>query len=249
MLPYYSSGEATRSCLLTKYCSLEEALPSATGNEPISNDSSQVEELPSGSDSHGDESPATGDTSAIPNGGDLESATQNDGDQEGATPKNGGVAAGCAHAGSSEEGGKVNPDTDGRSDQEDASPIPDKEPTDLQEVGEELTRSQHSPMKVLDDGLKKVSPRLPAFDPERFRNRYFEIRESPLSGLGAFARQDIQRGTTILVEEQLIQVKNWDIFDQLDNLTPHLREAYFRLHAYWDNPLIDRATAILRTNG
>ena len=82
-----------------------------------------------------------------------------------------------------------------------------------------------------------------------FRNRYFEIKSSPISGFGVFALQDIEAGTTILIEKAVLNTTEETVFSDLERLKPELIQAYYHLHAHYETPNLDRVTAILRTNG
>ncbi|RYP16570.1 hypothetical protein DL765_005031 [Monosporascus sp. GIB2] len=98
--------------------------------------------------------------------------------------------------------------------------------------------------------LSKVYiPQLPSSNPEKFSNRYFAIKRSNISGLGAFAQRDLKRGWTILVERAIIEATEQTFYDELDKLTPDLKQAFSRLHAYFETPNLDPNMAILRTNG
>ncbi|KAI1489767.1 hypothetical protein F5X96DRAFT_695490 [Biscogniauxia mediterranea] len=97
------------------------------------------------------------------------------------------------------------------------------------------------------DGLYPASDE----DPESFRNDLFEVKKSPLGGLGAFARRDLRAGEVILVERALVVADQTTIYDALDALTPPQRGAFARLHAYVRTPndLCDgRRYATFRTN-
>ncbi|RYO90452.1 hypothetical protein DL766_007395 [Monosporascus sp. MC13-8B] len=100
------------------------------------------------------------------------------------------------------------------------------------------------------DWLSKVYiPQMPSSNPEEFSNRYFAIKRSNISGLGAFAQRDLKRGWTILVERAIIEATEQTFYDELDKLTPDLKQAFSRLHAYFETPNLDPNMAILRTNG
>ncbi|KAI1638981.1 hypothetical protein F4809DRAFT_658713 [Biscogniauxia mediterranea] len=97
------------------------------------------------------------------------------------------------------------------------------------------------------DGLYPASP----LDPESFRNDFFEVKESPLGGLGAFARRDLRAGEVVLVERALVVADQTTIYDALDALAPAQRGAFARLHAFVRTPndLCDgRRYATFRTN-
>ncbi|RYP61151.1 hypothetical protein DL771_010225 [Monosporascus sp. 5C6A] len=101
-----------------------------------------------------------------------------------------------------------------------------------------------------EDGLSNVSiPQLPSSNPEEFSNRYFAIKRSDISGLGAFAQTDLKRGCTIHVERAVIEATEQTFYDELHKLTPDLKQAFSRLHAYFETPNLDPNMAILRTNG
>ncbi|RYP10651.1 hypothetical protein DL764_000535 [Monosporascus ibericus] len=100
------------------------------------------------------------------------------------------------------------------------------------------------------DWLSKIYiPQLPSSNPEVFSNRYFAIKRSDISGLGAFAQRDLKRGWTIHVERAVIEATEDTLYDELDKLTPDLKQAFSRLHAYFETPNLDPNMAILRTNG
>ncbi|RYP41106.1 hypothetical protein DL767_001267 [Monosporascus sp. MG133] len=103
---------------------------------------------------------------------------------------------------------------------------------------------------VSKDWLSKIYiPQLPSSNPEGFSNRYFAIKRSDISGLGAFAQRDLKRGWTIHVERAVIEATEKTFYDELDKLTPDLKQAFSRLHAYFETPNVDPNMAILRTNG
>ncbi|KAI1502943.1 hypothetical protein F5X99DRAFT_426528 [Biscogniauxia marginata] len=88
-------------------------------------------------------------------------------------------------------------------------------------------------------------------DPESFKNDFFEVKKSPLGGLGAFARVDIKARETILVERELLVANQTTIYDAVDELTPAQRKAFFRLHTFIRTPndLFDgKRYATFRTN-
>ncbi len=94
-----------------------------------------------------------------------------------------------------------------------------------------------------------IYPHPPSDCPEQYSNRYFAIRQSSLSGLGAFALRDLKKGTTIHLEKALIQADTRTLYDELEKLAPNLRQAYFRLHVYFGNSRSDLRSAIFQTNG
>ena len=99
------------------------------------------------------------------------------------------------------------------------------------------------------DRLARDRANQPARDPELFRNRYLEIKSSPLSGLGIFALQDLHIGTEILREKAILVTSERTIYSDLEKLRPNILQAFYRLHAHYNDRNIDRSTAILRTNG
>ncbi|RYP78320.1 hypothetical protein DL769_003198 [Monosporascus sp. CRB-8-3] len=115
-----------------------------------------------------------------------------------------------------------------------------------QRFDEDEKASQPAPK----DSLSKIYiPQLPSSNPEEFSNRYFAIKRSDISGLGAFAQRDLKRGWTIHVERAVIEATEKTFYDELDKLTPDLKQAFSRLHAYFETPNLDPNLAILRTNG
>ena len=106
----------------------------------------------------------------------------------------------------------------------------------------------HSKEMERYDVLARRYSKHPGRIPESFRNRYFEIKPSPISGLGIFALQDIKRGATILIEKAILITSERTIYSDLEELSPANLESFFRLHAHYDGGIIDRSTAILRTN-
>ena len=62
-------------------------------------------------------------------------------------------------------------------------------------------------------------------DDSLFENELFEVRRSPLSGLGAFAKQELRKGDIILEEEPLL-VSSYsslsETFERLDKTSKHI---------------------------
>ncbi|RYP52758.1 hypothetical protein DL768_002187 [Monosporascus sp. mg162] len=115
---------------------------------------------------------------------------------------------------------------------------------------QEFDEDEKASQLVLKDWLSKMRiPHLPLSNPEEFSNRYFAIKRSDISGLGAFAQRDLKRGWTIHVERAVIEATEKTFYDELDKLTPDLKQAFSRLHAYFETPNLDPNMAILRTNG
>lgn len=91
----------------------------------------------------------------------------------------------------------------------------------------------------------------PSPEPETFRNCFFRVKPSSTAGFGAFALSDIMRGQTILIEKALFHASNDRLYDEIDKLTPSMKEAFDRMHAHQprvcNNGFKDRA-AIFKTN-
>ncbi|KAI0126588.1 hypothetical protein BJ170DRAFT_412278 [Xylariales sp. AK1849] len=83
---------------------------------------------------------------------------------------------------------------------------------------------------------------------EAYRNEFFEVKKSPLAGLGAFALQGLNWGQTILVEKALFTANDVTLYDEIDKLTSSLKQAFERMHAYSTSPGFGRHAAIFRTN-
>lgn len=94
------------------------------------------------------------------------------------------------------------------------------------------------------------TPVEPDEQPENFSNGFFEIKSSLLAGFGAFALKNLRWGQTILVEKALFHADRQTLFDELDRLTPSLKQAYYRMHAHahWLWPHQGRTFSIFATN-
>ncbi|KAH9903740.1 hypothetical protein F4778DRAFT_790802 [Xylariomycetidae sp. FL2044] len=85
-------------------------------------------------------------------------------------------------------------------------------------------------------------------DPTRFRNRYFEVKESAVAGLGAFALQDLEPFQVVLMERPLMYGDTSTVIETLDKLTEPQRAAFSTLAAYTPSTNDDRRHAIFKTN-
>ncbi|TVY80446.1 SET domain-containing protein [Lachnellula suecica] len=65
-----------------------------------------------------------------------------------------------------------------------------------------------------------------------FSNDFFEVRQSPKGGLGAFAIADIPKDTVIMAEEPLFRAEPVEIYWKYDSLTDEQRQEY-RTLSYW----------------
>jgi hypothetical protein len=94
------------------------------------------------------------------------------------------------------------------------------------------------------------TPVSPCDRPETFRNAFFEVKSSILAGFGAFALKNLKWSQTILVEKALFHADRQTLFDELDRLTPSLKQAYYRMHAHpsWSAPSQPKAVSIFTTN-
>ncbi|KAK3694915.1 hypothetical protein B0T22DRAFT_437962 [Podospora appendiculata] len=59
----------------------------------------------------------------------------------------------------------------------------------------------------------------------------FEIRPSPLGGLGAFAARDLKAGELILVEQPLLRTTTFDLLRSFRELDDEAKEVYMGLHS------------------
>lgn len=64
----------------------------------------------------------------------------------------------------------------------------------------------------------------------RFRNEFFQVRQSAVAGLGAFATQRLRRGDVILVEEPLFMSGNFHLFADFERLDRDTRTVPLSLH-------------------
>lgn len=60
---------------------------------------------------------------------------------------------------------------------------------------------------------------------------YFEIKESPVGGLGAFAVKDLYKGDIILMEAPILRTNGFDLFKDFRALDKDTREIFLSLHA------------------
>ncbi|KAK8075204.1 hypothetical protein PG997_009867 [Apiospora hydei] len=88
----------------------------------------------------------------------------------------------------------------------------------------------------------------PPSSPEHYRNKFFEIRKSPLAGYGAFARKDLRWGQQILVEPELFHADHVTLYDEFDKLTVGSQQAFKRMAAHCPYAGFDAVTSIFRTN-
>jgi hypothetical protein len=87
-----------------------------------------------------------------------------------------------------------------------------------------------------------TSPTRPLFTTE-----FFEVRPSAKGGYGAFAIENIAKGTIILTEKALFTAEFTEVFYAYENLKPKERKEYRSLYSYQgvDNELL---LAIFKTN-
>lgn len=82
-----------------------------------------------------------------------------------------------------------------------------------------------------------------------YKNAFFEIRPSPIAGLGAFALKDLKYGDCILMEPPLLVIKGVkDLNDGFENLDEERKRAYLSLTGFslnGDTPIV---TKIFHTN-
>jgi hypothetical protein len=76
----------------------------------------------------------------------------------------------------------------------------------------------------------------------------FIIRESALSGNGAFALRDLVKGEEVLVERALFHAHKSTLYNEFDKLSLSDQKAFRQLHAYFPSPNTDQLYAIFRTN-
>lgn len=71
---------------------------------------------------------------------------------------------------------------------------------------------------------------------------FFQIRESKLGGLGAFAARDLKKGETILVEKPLVWTTHFGLMRTFNNLSEAKQTEYLSLHAGEGEPynLVER---------
>ncbi|KAL1864499.1 hypothetical protein VTK73DRAFT_5847 [Phialemonium thermophilum] len=81
------------------------------------------------------------------------------------------------------------------------------------------------------DGPKPMFMKLPPAGVV-FRNESFEVRPSPLGGLGAFAVRDLKFGERILAEAPLLRSTCMNLFRDFEKLDPKGKETYMSLHGF-----------------
>jgi hypothetical protein len=75
--------------------------------------------------------------------------------------------------------------------------------------------------------MSGVRPPLPMF-----ANEHFEVRESKVAGLGAFATKNLQKGDLILYEAPLVKSDMAGLFSKIDKMTSLEKDIFFSL-ARW----------------
>ncbi|KAK8043597.1 hypothetical protein PG993_006027 [Apiospora rasikravindrae] len=103
------------------------------------------------------------------------------------------------------------------------------------------------PGRPVEPGDDEYPPGPPS-SPEHYRNKFFEIRKSPLAGYGAFARQDLKWGQQILVEPELFHADHVTLYDEFDKLTVGSQQAFKHMSAHCPYAGFDKVTSIFRTN-
>jgi hypothetical protein len=63
-----------------------------------------------------------------------------------------------------------------------------------------------------------------------FKNAYFSVRESPVAGLGAFARRELKKGDVILQEKPLFESDLRHLFRDFEALDRNTKSAVLSLH-------------------
>ncbi|KAI1465413.1 uncharacterized protein F4812DRAFT_438619 [Daldinia caldariorum] len=84
--------------------------------------------------------------------------------------------------------------------------------------------------------------------PESYANQYFEIKKSRLGGYGAFAKTDLKCGQLILAEQPALKANPITLYQDIAELAPELRAAFYRMHGHKRSPEHDKRQAIFLTN-
>lgn len=82
--------------------------------------------------------------------------------------------------------------------------------------------------------LKQLPPTPDQHSPplKNFFNEYFEVKESPIAGLGAFAVKDIARGEHILFETPLIVTSAAELLRDVSGLCETGKRIFYSLHGH-----------------
>ncbi|KAI1807047.1 hypothetical protein F4811DRAFT_550276 [Daldinia bambusicola] len=84
--------------------------------------------------------------------------------------------------------------------------------------------------------------------PESYANQYIEIKKSHLGGYGAFAKTDLKCGQLILAEQPALKANPITLYQDIAELAPELRAAFYRMHGHKRSPAHDKRQAIFLTN-
>lgn len=109
----------------------------------------------------------------------------------------------------------------------------------------------HSPPSLVSSYSSSSSscPGTMAKSPDiSFSTEFFEVKKSPRKGYGAFALKDIKEGTVISSEAPLFTSNFFDLFHELEKLTPEQRAQYRTLAAYMKLEPCSRDASIFMTN-
>ncbi|KAI1774786.1 hypothetical protein F4818DRAFT_442273 [Hypoxylon cercidicola] len=85
-------------------------------------------------------------------------------------------------------------------------------------------------------------------EPENYSNEFFEMRQSQLGGIGAFAKRDLKLGEVILVERPTLKATPYTFYKELEELAPELQAAIGRMHGHRRSHDQDYSLAIFLTN-
>ncbi|RDL31091.1 uncharacterized protein BP5553_09880 [Venustampulla echinocandica] len=107
--------------------------------------------------------------------------------------------------------------------------------------------SPNSSPKPTSSSTSSTEPPVPAPGGPLFATMYFEVRESPKGGLGAFAVQDIEEDTVIMAEEPLFKATFVEVFYEFEKLSKEKRGEYLSLYA-WSGIERHKVLAIFSTN-
>ncbi|KAK3329504.1 hypothetical protein B0H66DRAFT_27846 [Apodospora peruviana] len=77
---------------------------------------------------------------------------------------------------------------------------------------------------------------------------YFEIRESKLGGLGAFAVKDLKKGDLILVEKPVLKTTNFNLIRDFYNLDDDAKKVYLSLQPRTTDGSVNTIESIKRAN-
>ncbi|KAI1459473.1 hypothetical protein F4805DRAFT_420395 [Annulohypoxylon moriforme] len=115
----------------------------------------------------------------------------------------------------------------------------------------ELEETATPPHRLLENNNAASYGEIPLehlANPEKYSNQYFRIKKSKLGGNGVFAKVDLKQGQLILVERPEIVACPESLYNELEELSPEVRNAFLRMHAHKRCPDQDHRSAILLTN-